>query len=185
MLAGEGWHPGVIGIVASRIVERHCRPVRADRARRRARAAGRGAASRRSTCTPALAACAAHLGALRRPPRGGRARHRRRRGRRRSGAAFVAHAAAVLSPARPACPVERVDAVVPGATRSGSALAEELERLAPFGHGNPRPTLLVPAARRRAMPRPMGEEGQHARFTRGERRRPRARGRVQDERRAR
>ena len=26
MLAGEGWHPGVIGIVASRIAERHHRP---------------------------------------------------------------------------------------------------------------------------------------------------------------
>ena len=26
-LAGEGWHPGVIGIVASRLVERHHRPV--------------------------------------------------------------------------------------------------------------------------------------------------------------
>ena len=27
MLAGEGWHPGVIGIVASRLVERSGRPV--------------------------------------------------------------------------------------------------------------------------------------------------------------
>ena len=26
MLAGEGWHPGVIGIVAARIAERHHRP---------------------------------------------------------------------------------------------------------------------------------------------------------------
>src|SRR5581483_8531728 len=26
VLAGEGWHPGVIGIVASRIAERHHRP---------------------------------------------------------------------------------------------------------------------------------------------------------------
>ena len=27
VVAGEGWHPGVIGIVASRLVERHHRPV--------------------------------------------------------------------------------------------------------------------------------------------------------------
>ena len=35
VLAAEGWHPGVIGIVAARIAERHHRPTRADRARRR------------------------------------------------------------------------------------------------------------------------------------------------------
>ncbi len=27
VLGGQGWHPGVIGIVASRLVEQHCRPV--------------------------------------------------------------------------------------------------------------------------------------------------------------
>ena len=26
VLAGEGWHPGVVGIAASRIVERHHKP---------------------------------------------------------------------------------------------------------------------------------------------------------------
>ncbi|HMB54545.1 MAG TPA: DHHA1 domain-containing protein, partial [Thermoanaerobaculia bacterium] len=26
VVAGEGWHPGVVGIVASRLVERHHRP---------------------------------------------------------------------------------------------------------------------------------------------------------------
>ena len=35
VLAGEGWHPGVIGIVASRIAERHHRPCVLDRPRRR------------------------------------------------------------------------------------------------------------------------------------------------------
>ena len=64
------------------------------------------------------------------------------------------------------------------ATSSGSALAEELEALAPFGIGNPRPTLLVPAARL-ADPRPMGE-GRHVRFTARGGRPPRAGGRVRD-----
>ena len=46
----------------------------------------------------------------------------------------------------------------------GVTLAEELGTLAPFGHGNPRPTLLVPAAQVSDV-RAMGEEGQHSRFT--------------------
>jgi single-stranded-DNA-specific exonuclease len=46
----------------------------------------------------------------------------------------------------------------------GIGLAEELERLRPFGQGNAKPTLLVPAARV-ADVRPMGQEGQHASFT--------------------
>src|SRR4029453_10645430 len=60
-------------------------------------------------------------------------------------AAFAAHAAAVLAP-EDLVPVERVDAVVAG-DELGLALAEELERLAPFGTANPEVSLLVPAAR--------------------------------------
>src|SRR3954464_13241208 len=76
--------------------------------------------------------------------------------------AFVAHAASVLSPAD-LIAEQRIDAVVPG-DALGTELAEELEQLAPFGHGNPAPTLLVPAARVSDV-RSMGEDGQHARFT--------------------
>ncbi len=60
VLAGEGWHPGVIGIVASRLAERHHRPVCWSRSTGRP-AAARAAASRRSTCLAALEACAGHL----------------------------------------------------------------------------------------------------------------------------
>ena len=76
--------------------------------------------------------------------------------------AFVAHAAAHLTP-DDLVPTERVDAVVPG-DALGIGLAEELEKLRPFGQGNPTPTLLLPAARV-ADVRPMGEDGQHASFT--------------------
>src|SRR5439155_233145 len=60
VLAGEGWHPGVVGIVASRIAERHHRPtvlVALD--------GGRGTGSGRSIpgfdLLAGLDACAAHL----------------------------------------------------------------------------------------------------------------------------
>jgi single-stranded-DNA-specific exonuclease len=161
VLAGEGWHPGVIGIVASRLVERHCRPcvlIALDDS-------GSGRGSGRSVSAfdlhAGLAACASHLGRF-----GG---HRMAAGFDiDAGAvdafrdAFVRHAAGALSP-HDLRPLERVDAVVPGGAL-GLDLAEELERLGPFGHRNPRPTLLVPAARVED-PRSMGEEGQHARFT--------------------
>src|SRR5881392_3725949 len=60
-------------------------------------------------------------------------------------AAFEAYADSVLAP-EDLVPVERVDAVAAGGDL-GHALAEELEALAPFGHGNPPVALLVPAAR--------------------------------------
>ena len=56
VLAGEGWHPGVIGIVASRIVERHHRPailIALDPTRRSGSdwAPAPAARSPRSTCS--------------------------------------------------------------------------------------------------------------------------------------
>ena len=160
VLAGEGWHPGVIGIVASRMVERHHRPcvvvaLDGDGGR------GSGRSIPAYDLHAGLAACSGHLRRF-----GG---HRAAAGLEIDAdgvdafrAAFVEHAASALSPAD-LVPVERIDAVV-GADAVGAPLAEELQRLAPFGHGNPSPTLLVPAARVGEV-RAMGAERQHARFT--------------------
>jgi single-stranded-DNA-specific exonuclease len=76
-------------------------------------------------------------------------------------AAFAAHAASVLGP-EDLRRTERVDAMVGGAGL-GLELAEELQRLAPFGMGNPGVRLLVPSARVRDV-RTMGE-GKHCRFS--------------------
>jgi single-stranded-DNA-specific exonuclease len=160
VLAGDGWHPGVIGIVASRLVERYHRPCVLI-----ALEGGRGRGSGRSISAydlhAGLAACSGRLDRF-----GG---HRAAAGLEIDAAqvdAFraelVAHASASLSPAD-LVPVERVDAVV-GPDGLGVGLAEELERLRPFGHGNPTPTLLAPAARVGDV-RGMGEDGQHARFS--------------------
>jgi single-stranded-DNA-specific exonuclease len=159
VLAGEGWHPGVIGIVASRLAERQRAPVIMI-----ALAGATGQGSGRSIegfdLLAGLGACGGHL--LR---HGG---HRAAAGleieaRRVEdfAAAFVAHAERVLRP-QDAVAVERVDAVV-GGDELGMSLAEELQALAPFGRGNPTVSLLVAEATF-ADARPMGE-GRHVRFT--------------------
>ena len=159
VLAAEGWHPGVIGIVASRVAERHHRPailIALD--------GDTGAGSGRSIpgfdLLGALHATAAHLARY-----GG---HRAAAGltieRSRVDAfrtAFEEHAAATLT-ADQLVPVERVDAVASGA-QLGLALAEELELLEPCGAGNPGARLLVPGGRFDDV-RAMGE-GKHARFS--------------------
>ena len=160
VVAGEGWHPGVVGIVASRLVERWRRPcvvIALDGA------TGRG--SGRS-----ISAYDLHAGLA------GSSEHLIRFGGHKMAAgveidadavdpfrrALAAHAAAALAP-DDLIPVERVDAVVPGGDL-GLGLAEDLELLRPFGMGNPQPTLLVPAARFERVTG-MGEEKEHSRFT--------------------
>jgi single-stranded-DNA-specific exonuclease len=160
VLAGEDWHVGVIGIVASRLAETHHRPVVLI-----ALDGDRGRGSGRSGCEAfdllaGLTACGEHLSRY-----GG---HRAAAGLEierdrvaRFALALEEHAAGVLTPADMA-PVERVDAVVDGA-ELGMALAEELRGLAPFGQGNRLVSLLVEDATF-ADVRAMGE-GKHSRFT--------------------
>jgi single-stranded-DNA-specific exonuclease len=159
VLAAEGWHPGVIGIVASRIAELYHRPAILV-----ALEGDLGTGSGRSIpgfdLLGALHAAAAHLDRY-----GG---HRAAAGltvRRdlvqQVRDAVERHAEEVLTPELLA-PVQRVDAIVSGA-ELGLGLAEELQLLEPCGLGNPHPRLLVPGARFED-PRPMGE-GRHARFT--------------------
>jgi single-stranded-DNA-specific exonuclease len=159
VLAGEGWHAGVIGIVASRLAERNRRPVVLI-ALDRDLGKGSGRSIEAFDLLAGLTACGGHLRRY-----GG---HRAaagleiERGRVEEFAeAFSAHAERVLMPADMVA-VERVDAVV-GCGELGMELAEELQALAPFGRGNPGVSLLVADATFRDV-RPMGE-GKHARFT--------------------
>jgi len=139
VLAGEAWHEGVIGIVASRLVERYHRPVVLV-----AGAEGDWKGSGRSIPAfdlhGALAACSEQLTRF-----GG---HRAAAGLslhpdrlEAFAAAFGRHADELLTEDDLA-PVTRVDAIVPGAKLT-LELASELGRLAPFGLGNPGVTLLV------------------------------------------
>ena len=160
VVAGENWHEGVIGIVASRLVERFNRPVVLI-----AGTDGDWKGSGRSIPSfdlhGALGACSALLGRW-----GGHraaaglsieARERAPRSRRRSPSM------------RPGLLVDEdlratthIDAVVPRGTRLTLELCNELARLAPFGLGNPDVTLLAPGCE-------LGElatvgEGKHLRF---------------------
>jgi single-stranded-DNA-specific exonuclease len=142
VVAGEDWHEGVIGIVASRLVERYHRPVVLI-------AGGDGDWKGSGRSIPsfdlhgALAACAEHLSRW-----GG---HRAAAGLsidpKNVGAfttAFAAHAQSVLTD-DDLRRVTVVDAIVPRGTKLTLELCDELARLAPFGLGNPSVMLLAPA----------------------------------------
>jgi single-stranded-DNA-specific exonuclease len=159
VVAGEGWHPGVIGIVASRLVEKHHRPVVVISLEADGSGRGSGRSIPGFNLLAGLEACADHLSGF-----GG---HKAAAGLElKPGAldafreAFAAHATSVLTP-EDLVRTERIDAMVGGASL-GLDLAEELRQLAPFGMGNPGVRLLVPGARVRDV-RTMGE-GKHARF---------------------
>jgi single-stranded-DNA-specific exonuclease len=139
VVAGAEWHEGVIGIVASRLVEKYNRPVvliaGADPAWK-----GSGRSISTFDLHGGLGACAEHL---------------QRWGGHRAAAglsirpedveafadAFGAHCDGVLDDAALA-PTTRVDAVVPGRSLSLD-LCAELSKLAPFGFGNPGVVLLA------------------------------------------
>ncbi len=140
-VAGADWHEGVIGIVASRLVERYHRPVVLI-----AGADGDWKGSGRSIPAfdlhAALGACAGLLGRW-----GG---HRAAAGLSIAeenvesfAEAFAAQAAAVLDE-KDLEPETSIDAVVPRGADLSLDLCTELGRLAPFGLGNPAPTLLAP-----------------------------------------
>ncbi len=159
VLAGEGWHPGVIGIVASRLAERHHRPV-VMIALEGEGGRGSGRSIDGFDLLGGLQACAMHLGR-----HGG---HRAAAGLQLESfqleafrEAFVAHARSVLSEEQ-LVRGERVDAVLEG-HELGMELAEELQTLAPFGRANPTVSLMVRDATLSDR-RPMGE-GRHLRFS--------------------
>ncbi len=138
---GDDWHEGVIGIVASRLVERYHRPVVLL-------AGGEGFWKGSGRSIPsfdlhgALGACAGLL---------------ERFGGHRAAAglsirperidpfadAFAAQAEGLLAP-DDLVPTTVVDAVLPRGAKLTLDLCEELRRLAPFGLGNPDVTLLAP-----------------------------------------
>jgi single-stranded-DNA-specific exonuclease len=138
---GEDWHEGVIGIVASRLVERYHRPVVLI-----AGTEGVWKGSGRSIPSfdlhGALAACSHLLERF-----GG---HRAAAGLsivpegvEPFAEAFAAQADGLVTP-DDLVPTTVIDAVLPRGAKLTLELCEELRRLAPFGLDNPDVTLLAP-----------------------------------------
>src|SRR5437764_7152676 len=139
VLAREEWHEGVIGIVASRLVERYHRPVvLIAGGEREWKGSGRSAGS--FDLHGGLAACSDRLVRF-----GG---HRAAAGLSIEPARVEAFAVAFAAHAHANLPVEQlrprtvIDALVHGSELTLD-LCAELARLAPFGLGNPGITLLV------------------------------------------
>ncbi len=159
MIAGEDWNEGVIGIVASRLVERFSRPVVLV-----AGSDGDWKGSGRSI--PAfdlhagIVACSSLLERF-----GG---HRAAAGfsirpekLEEFSTNFTAYATEALSDTD-LVSVTKVDAIVPPQSRLTLDLCQELARLAPFGLGNPGVTLLAPGCELTDLA--TCGEGKHLRF---------------------
>jgi single-stranded-DNA-specific exonuclease len=158
VVADEGWHEGVIGIVASRLVERYHRPVVLI-AGTEGDWKGSGRSIPAFDLHAGLAACSEHLERF----GGHRAAAGLSIGPERVDAlakAFADHADAHLAD-DDLRPVTVVDAIVPGAALT-LGLCAELRRLAPFGLGNPGVTLLVAGCELGNL-RAVGD-GKHLRF---------------------
>jgi single-stranded-DNA-specific exonuclease len=139
VLAREEWHEGVIGIVASRLVERYHRPVVLIAGGER-EWKGSGRSSGSFDLHGGLAACSEHLVRF-----GG---HRAAAGLSIESAQVEAFAAAFAEHAGANLPEEQlrprtlIDALVHGSELTLD-LCGELAQLAPFGLGNPGVNLLV------------------------------------------
>jgi single-stranded-DNA-specific exonuclease len=160
VLAEEGWHPGVIGIVASRVVERIHRPTvlialaGADDGKGSARSIpGFHLHEAMSACSGSLTRFGGHRMAAGCSIRPGRVDDFRE--------AFDAHAHAVLNPEQ-LVPEVRVDLEVE-LRHADDALARMLRHAGPFGPGNPTPVFAARGVFAAAPPRVVGEK--HLRLT--------------------
>ncbi len=157
VVAGEGWHPGVIGIVASRLMERYGRPaivISTENGEGR----GSGRAPSGFNLHGALAACSSCL--IR---SGGHAAAAGLLVEEEKIGAFRAaiNAWAVREYPVPEPGTLKLDAAV-RLSELDLASVRQLSRLAPFGSGNPVPLLLVQNAVVDGL-WPLGSEGRHTR----------------------
>jgi single-stranded-DNA-specific exonuclease len=163
VLANPGWHTGVLGIVASRLVDKFYRPTVMINAAPGESGAAQGSARSVGAFNmlEAISACSEHLVSF-----GG---HKMAAGltilpSRIEGfiAAFEAHAKEHL---RDEDVVARLDIDASTSLRQFTRdTVGQLERLGPFGQGNPRPVFATNGVRLAAPPRRVGAKSDHLQF---------------------
>jgi single-stranded-DNA-specific exonuclease len=160
VLASERWHPGVVGIVASKLVEEYGRPtVLIGLNEQIGKGSGRSIAA--FHLYKALVACQEHLAGF-----GG---HEHAAGIRIDRAQVPAFQEALNRVARErltaadCAPLLSIDAEV-RLDEIDEGLLEFIERLEPFGEGNPQPVLLARGVEVTDAPVLVGKEQQHLRL---------------------
>jgi single-stranded-DNA-specific exonuclease len=157
VLGGEGWHAGVIGIVASRIVDRLCRPTVMV-----ALSNGHGQGSARSVpgfhLATALQACDQHL-----ITHGG---HEMAAGLKIETARFENFRQAFCEYARTTVSEEMLTPQLKlecaaDLGQISQAMVTDLRRLGPFGRDNPKPLLCLKDLTVAGEPRRVGKSGEH------------------------
>jgi single-stranded-DNA-specific exonuclease len=157
VLADERWHPGVIGIACSRLIGRYHRPTILLH-RREDGCHGSGRSIDGYSLHAALGRLARHLSGF-----GG---HDMAAGLQLPAANLGAFTEAFIADANAALGVERLtpsvwidcDATLDELTTEAIG---QLDRMAPFGQGNPSPRVLLRGLRLASRPEAMGAGGQH------------------------
>ncbi|MEQ9207439.1 MAG: single-stranded-DNA-specific exonuclease RecJ [Phycisphaerales bacterium] len=157
VLAHEDWHPGVVGIVCSRLVERFARPAILMQ-RKDGVCKGSGRSIEGFSIHAALESCAHHLKSF-----GG---HDMAAGMACDDSSFdqfaeslIHHANTLLTP-EDLVHTLKIDAIATINELTEQSLTT-LEQLAPFGAGNPRVRIHIQNAKLNGHPEPFGKTGAH------------------------
>jgi len=163
VVAGRGWHPGVVGIVASRLVERYHRPTVVlciDEQKQLAQGSARSVEG--VSIHEGLQTCAQHLQTF-----GG---HDMAAGLKLSADKLDTFREALVAWGNQCLEADELRATYKldaacGVDDITLDLTEQLDRLKPFGPGNRRPLLRVGPSQVPAPAQRMGQTGQHLRLT--------------------
>ncbi|MHC4997008.1 MAG: single-stranded-DNA-specific exonuclease RecJ, partial [Planctomycetota bacterium] len=162
VLAHEDWHPGVVGIVCSRLVEEFGRPTILLNLTDDGQAQGSARSIDAFNIHAALTHCAEHLERF-----GG---HAMAAGMRLDAEHIPAFRQALIDyAAERLTPEDLIPTLQPDAELTlqdlDTTTVKQLNRLAPFGRGNPKPLVLIQGLTLRQPARTMGAQARHLNLT--------------------